>query len=377
MPHALKVGLERLSGMDLTAVRVHRNSSLPALIGALAYTRGGDIHLAPGQDRHLAHEGWHVVQQMQGRVRPTTRAIGLALNADHELESEAERMGARVRARATEAWAGGVDASVAIPAPETKTVAGAPMPGTRVPVVQRAANFTPGRVSPEINLAEHFLAGHAFTGITAPTLNGTAILREPDARLAVDPPMLSQNARPDGTVAVKVAREPTNQASFVTAVPTSGPWSAATEKAKVAFLARKFGLTPPAGCLLPGFTTLTIYGKPTEADFVANAGAHEALHARDHETAFNNVIVPWDAKLQAAQKAGTEFTGATVDEAHARLFAAMGGTPAAIGIAQHNEWVKLNDALHNAGTTVANGGPATASNAAAGPSCTTASFDLT
>ncbi|HAP61901.1 MAG TPA: hypothetical protein DCR93_21180, partial [Cytophagales bacterium] len=32
---------------------------------------GTDIHLAPGQQKHLPHEAWHVVQQKQGRVKPT------------------------------------------------------------------------------------------------------------------------------------------------------------------------------------------------------------------------------------------------------------------------------------------------------------------
>lgn len=39
-------------------------------VGALAYARGNDVHLAPGQERHLPHEAWHVVQQREGRVAP-------------------------------------------------------------------------------------------------------------------------------------------------------------------------------------------------------------------------------------------------------------------------------------------------------------------
>ena len=41
-------------------VRVHYNSATPAKLNALAHTRGNDIHLAPGQESHLAHEAWHV-----------------------------------------------------------------------------------------------------------------------------------------------------------------------------------------------------------------------------------------------------------------------------------------------------------------------------
>ena len=63
MPDRLKSGLESLSGMDLSGVRIHRNSDKPARIQALAYTQGRDIHVGPGQESHLPHEGWHAVQQ--------------------------------------------------------------------------------------------------------------------------------------------------------------------------------------------------------------------------------------------------------------------------------------------------------------------------
>jgi len=71
IPDDLKIGLEQLSGFDLSGVRVHHNSSKPTQFNALAYAQGQDIHLGPGQEEHLPHEGWHVVQQMQGRVKPT------------------------------------------------------------------------------------------------------------------------------------------------------------------------------------------------------------------------------------------------------------------------------------------------------------------
>lgn len=93
MPDRLKSGLEGLSGMDLSGLRVHRNSDRPARVQALAYTQGRDIHVAPGQDRHLAHEGWHAVQQMQGRVKPTMKAHGVSINDDGGLEREADVMG--------------------------------------------------------------------------------------------------------------------------------------------------------------------------------------------------------------------------------------------------------------------------------------------
>lgn len=97
LPDNLKAGVESLSGMSLDHVRVHYNSPQPAQLNALAYAQGSDIHLAPGQEQHLPHEAWHVVQQAQGRVRPTMQmAGGLAVNDDAGLEREADVMGARM-----------------------------------------------------------------------------------------------------------------------------------------------------------------------------------------------------------------------------------------------------------------------------------------
>ncbi len=95
MPGPLKTGLEQLSGMDLSSIRVHNNASKPAQLNALAYTQEQDIHVGPGQEKHLPHEGWHAVQQMQGRVKPTLQAKGVSINDDEELEREADVMGAK------------------------------------------------------------------------------------------------------------------------------------------------------------------------------------------------------------------------------------------------------------------------------------------
>ena len=93
MPDNLKAGVESLSGIDMSDVRVYYNSSKPAEVGALANTQGTDIHVASGQERHLPHEGWHVAQQMQGRVKPTMQAKGVSINDDAVLEREADVMG--------------------------------------------------------------------------------------------------------------------------------------------------------------------------------------------------------------------------------------------------------------------------------------------
>jgi hypothetical protein len=95
LPASLRAGVETLSGIAMSDVRVHRNSAEPARLGALAYAQGTDIHLGPGQERHLPHEAWHVVQQKQGRVTPTVQLKGVALNESAALEAEADAMGAR------------------------------------------------------------------------------------------------------------------------------------------------------------------------------------------------------------------------------------------------------------------------------------------
>lgn len=95
LPSSLLGGMEQLSGEDLSQVRIHTNSPKPARFNALAYTHGRDIHLGPGQGKHLPHEAWHAVQQIQGRVTPTTQLRGVATNSDVDLEREADVMGAR------------------------------------------------------------------------------------------------------------------------------------------------------------------------------------------------------------------------------------------------------------------------------------------
>ena len=93
MPDNLKSGIESLSGFSMDDVRVHYNSSKPATVQALAYTQGTDIHVAPGQEKHLPHEAWHVTQQMTGRVSPTTNINGMPVNDNAGLEHEADVMG--------------------------------------------------------------------------------------------------------------------------------------------------------------------------------------------------------------------------------------------------------------------------------------------
>ncbi|MBC3872673.1 eCIS core domain-containing protein [Undibacterium flavidum] len=102
LPNQLKSGIESLSGMSMDHVKVHYNSSQPAQLNAHAFAQGNEIHVAPGQEQHLPHEAWHVVQQAQGRVKPTMQMkAGVPINDDVGLEHEADVMGAKAVSMAT------------------------------------------------------------------------------------------------------------------------------------------------------------------------------------------------------------------------------------------------------------------------------------
>ena len=94
IPTQMKLDFERRSGLSFDDVRVHYNSDKPRRIGALAYTQIPQVHIGPGQERHLRHELGHVVQQKQGIVRPDTQHFsGLVMNTDARLEYEADLIG--------------------------------------------------------------------------------------------------------------------------------------------------------------------------------------------------------------------------------------------------------------------------------------------
>ena len=96
LPDNLKSGVENLSGLSLDNVKVHYNSAKPGQLHALAYAQGTDIHIASEQEKHLPHEAWHVVQQKQGRVKPTLQMKeGIPVNEDAGLEKEADIKGTK------------------------------------------------------------------------------------------------------------------------------------------------------------------------------------------------------------------------------------------------------------------------------------------
>jgi hypothetical protein len=104
MPEPVQSKMEQSFGHSFDNVRIHEGPEAKQ-VGALAYTRGADIHFQPGQyspesrsgQELLGHELAHVVQQSAGRVSaPQNKADGSApINADPGLEAEADQQGAR------------------------------------------------------------------------------------------------------------------------------------------------------------------------------------------------------------------------------------------------------------------------------------------
>ena len=44
------------------------------------FAQDSDIHLDPGQEQYLPHEAWHLLQQAQAQVKPTTQREGVSIN---------------------------------------------------------------------------------------------------------------------------------------------------------------------------------------------------------------------------------------------------------------------------------------------------------
>jgi len=99
LPEDLRRRAEALFGEDFSDVRVFV-SRAASRIGAIAFTSGSEIHMAPGAYdpcspagvRLLGHELTHVVQQRRRRVQ-NSYGYGVAVVLDPVLEVEADNMG--------------------------------------------------------------------------------------------------------------------------------------------------------------------------------------------------------------------------------------------------------------------------------------------
>lgn len=100
LPAQTRLNMEALFQQDLSTVTINKNSSKAVNLGANAYTRGSQIHFAPGhynpQTRQgkklIAHELTHVVQQHRQPVRANNLYHGTPVNNHPALEQEADQM---------------------------------------------------------------------------------------------------------------------------------------------------------------------------------------------------------------------------------------------------------------------------------------------
>lgn len=173
LPDNLKKGVENLSGHSMDDVKVHRNSSKPAQLQAHAYAQGTDIHLGPGQEKHLAHETWHVAQQKQGRVKPTTSQGGTPVNDSPKLEKEADNMGAK-------AAKGGSDTPTQLKAANSNESTAQPVQQmSYAPVVQKAggAAAAVGSITGFAALAASYVSYHLYQDSQIREINYTQVIQ--------------------------------------------------------------------------------------------------------------------------------------------------------------------------------------------------------
>ncbi|MCC5946735.1 MAG: DUF4157 domain-containing protein [Bernardetiaceae bacterium] len=103
LPEQVQTKMESAFNTSFSDVKIHTNSSKASDIGAQAFTQGNNVHFAQAKfnpssqsgQQLIGHELSHVVQQREGRVKPTTQMKGVAINNDSSLEREADVQGAK------------------------------------------------------------------------------------------------------------------------------------------------------------------------------------------------------------------------------------------------------------------------------------------
>jgi len=192
--------------------------------------------------------------------------------------------------------------------------------------IQRAVKFTPGTLSETLNPADLLATGHRFLGNTDYVLNGTAFTSATTTaqnRAALDAPAFDSTARPSGGVECSLQSVRDNEASYSMQIPTNGPWTTATTTA--AILALFPGLAP-CPTIPAGQVQFTIHGVPNDNALKQPIHTHEDHHAADFKTITNNVLVPWDKKLNDAKTAGKKMVAKDQSVCETRFYAQFVGS---------------------------------------------------
>ena len=335
LPDNLKSGIENLSGYSMDDVKVHYNSDKPAQLQAHAYAQGTNIHLGPGQEKHLAHEAWHVVQQKQGRVQATRQLKGkIQLNDDSRLEKEADIMGAK----ALQMKASNADHT------DSQADGGnlAGIGSSNMEVVQRAINLA-HTVQNTLNIATMRAARDETSGFTPPVVNGTEYAPGAAANWVENnflAPTITTVQGEDGIYRATVTAVQANTLGYNMYLPTAPPWNAVAPKAATLSY---YGVPPMDG---NGNVNLVVEGDPNNATFLQQVRAHEDVHAADIDRAITQILVPWDNALQQMMNNGTEFQGETQAAAELALWNAVGGDVAQVCGNLDAQWTADNNAYH-------------------------------
>jgi len=334
LPDNLKTGIETLSGHSMDDVKVHYNSARPAQLNAHAYAQGTNIHVATGQEKHLPHEAWHVVQQKQGRVKPTVQLMGQSINDDAGLENEADVMGAKALQAKQEKPA--INHS---PGKEPIRNFGIINNDLAQLRVDQAST-----VSQTWNLATKRANRDETSGFTPPVVNATEYAPGMgsgwvNANLVM--PGINTVQEDDGVHRTTVTGVPNNTLGYNMYLPAPpGPWNDVADKN---YILGYYGIHPLEGA---GNVNLRVVGHPDNATFLQKVRAHEDVHAADIDRAINEILMPWDEALQECQRNGTEFTGDSQVEAEGALWEAVGGSPQQIAANLDAQWTADNDAYH-------------------------------
>lgn len=334
MPDQLKAGIEHLSGYAMDDVRVHYNSPEPAKLQAHAYAQGSDIHLASGQEKHLPHEAWHVVQQKQGRVQPTRQLRSVDINDDKQLEKEADLMGGKaLLLKKTDHHD-----SQATPIAFVR----ASNSSSSEETVQRQISWFEGPRTKNKDMTGPVLNFLDF-GIT-PVIVNTEELPGGDLTTAFLAPALLINPLDDGRTEVSVFAEVVNIVGYRMELPADPPWQQVTtvEHAHAALGMAGFGISEDLVEDRSEAVTVEAHGLPSDDAFAALVEQHEEHHVDELKIIITEILIPWDHRIATFMSTKRKFVGDSSEEATAALYEAAGGTPREIA-------VRFNNALRDAG----------------------------
>jgi hypothetical protein len=99
----------------------------------------------------------------------------------------------------------------------------------------------------------------------------------------------------------------------------------------------------------PNAAELVVTGNPNPAALLAQVTRHETKHATDIGARRDAILKTWDQAATQATVNQTEYTGASEPAAREALWAAFGGTPAAIAKSLDDRWSEDSDTYHASG----------------------------